>query len=246
MKYFHTFYLFLIALLVISCANKEQRTWKKATEQNTIQSFTDFINEFPQNKALIDTAHIKIDQIITSFIDSSLWYIVESKKYGENNTKEKKACFAKAATFLETVIDYDSLNSIALNNLAVLNFLLDKFELSADLFERAAKLENADSTQTVWLEVSAPLPSAFNDRTSSNFTMMYFCQPLNGKPGLLEKLDIHSSKAYLLVPGYGIVARKTADKNQDSFEAMLNPKFDESIKGYKVEHFIRLNIKALK
>jgi hypothetical protein len=74
----NVFLVMLIAIaLNVSCLDKDQRNWKKAADQNTIQSYRNFINKFPQS-VRVDSAQIKINMILTSLIDSSLFYIVKS------------------------------------------------------------------------------------------------------------------------------------------------------------------------
>jgi hypothetical protein len=243
-------YVFMVMLIVfalnVSCLDKDQRNWKKAAGQNTIQSYMDFVNKFPQS-ALADSAKIKISLIASTLIDSSLFYIVKSTNYNTEYIKKKMDCFAKATQFLETAVSNDSLNSIALNNLAVMYFVLGNKKKSIELFERIPRLDNSDSTKAIWLEILVPSATYPENRDiSCNSISLYLCQPANSQNvSVLDSLHIFSTKGNLLLPAYGVCALKQGDKNQDKYQSMFEPKFDESIKGYEAKRFIDMNIHTL-
>jgi hypothetical protein len=165
-------------------------------------------------------------------------------------------CFTKATKFLETAISNDSLNSIALNNLAVLRYILGNEKNSIELFTLAAKLEHTDSTKAVWLMISIPPPTYMQNRSIldnsqnqnilDNSKFFHFCQSQKSQNiNLFDRMQLVSTKANLLIPPYGITALKQGDKNQDVYASMFEPKFDESIKGYQARHFVDMNIRTL-
>lgn len=231
---------FLVCLSMLSCLNKEQRAWKKSNKQNTFQSFEDFIKKFPQS-AMTDSARIKVDKLVISYLDSSLWYITQSNTYGKKETERKIANFQKATTFLQAILDYDSLNTIALNNMAVMKFVLGDVESSFQLFDKSSQTADVDSIKAVWFEICAHIPN--RDRVSNNYVLLKLCQSQNSKA--IYDLEVNSSNAYLLVGEYQVVSFRQGDSNEDSFTALLNPKFDESVKGYTASEFINENIRRI-